>query len=235
MKWLTVRYKFFYLKNLSMVVCWEPSTLAFRTVRCNPASWECSTIGVLIQNFKISKFQTSTRDTSVNSISRLSVCVHTCTRFQKKFNVPSQILVFGTFLIFQCNFGGTKLVALFLSSLSRCPNFRGANYRASTVLDTDADANRIGCILMQWHLYDTLQPLVFFSKTLTDTERKYGTTNWARLVIIWALLLLRPYLDGTRFTIRTDHDPLKWLFGSNTKGGKLALWRLRLKEFEFDV
>ena len=103
------------------------------------------------------------------------------------------------------------------------------------VLDTDADANQVGCVLMQKHPDGSLRAIGYFSKTLTKTERNYDTTEREALGIIWAVLLLRPYLESTRFTLRTDHGALKWIFGPTHKSGKLTRWRLRLQEFEFDV
>ena len=40
------------------------------------------------------------------------------------------------------------------------------------ILDTDAEANQIGCVLMQLHGDKSLKPIGYFSKTLTETECK---------------------------------------------------------------
>ncbi len=47
--------------------------------------------------------------------------------------------------------------------------------------------------------------------------------------------MLRPYLEGSRFVLRTDHDALKWILGLTEAKGKLARWQLRLQELEFDI
>lgn len=47
--------------------------------------------------------------------------------------------------------------------------------------------------------------------------------------------MLRPYLEGTRSTIRTDHDSLKRTLTHVDAAGRWALWRPRLSKFEFDV
>ncbi len=41
------------------------------------------------------------------------------------------------------------------------------------------------------------------------------------------MLQLRPYLEGIRFIIRTDHNALKWAVFLANAEGRLAKWRLR--------
>lgn len=95
------------------------------------------------------------------------------------------------------------------------------------ILDKDANAEQIICVPAQWHGTKDLRPIGYFSKTLTDTERNYDTTERECLDIIWDVILLRPHFEGTRFTLQTDHDPLKWLFGEQATGktsqGRLGL------------
>lgn len=45
----------------------------------------------------------------------------------------------------------------------------------------------------------------------------------------------RPYLYGKRFTVRTDHRPLVYLFKIEDPSSKLTRMRLDLEEFDFDV
>lgn len=90
-------------------------------------------------------------------------------------------------------------------------------------------------MLQQRHPYGTIQPLGYFSRTLTPSERNYDTTQRECLGIVWATLLLRPYLYGSRFTLRTDENALKWIMDMTTATGMLARWRLRLLELEFHV
>lgn len=49
------------------------------------------------------------------------------------------------------------------------------------------------------------------------------------------MLLLQPYLELSLFTIRTDHVALKLLVTSAESSSKLAVWRLRLDKFDFEV
>ena len=52
---------------------------------------------------------------------------------------------------------------------------------------------------------------------------------------MWAIITLRPYLKGVRFSLRTDHGPLQWIMNLADASGRLARWRLRLLEYEFDI
>jgi len=53
--------------------------------------------------------------------------------------------------------------------------------------------------------------------------------------VVWASLLLRPYIEGTRFTVRTDHAALKWMLLMDEAQGRLARWRVWLVESDYVV
>ncbi len=78
-------------------------------------------------------------------------------------------------------------------------------------------------------------PIGYWSRTLIPAELNFSTTEQECLGVVWAVLHLRPYLERTRFTIRTDHHALKWALFLAKAEGRLAKWRLRLAEFDFDV
>jgi len=73
------------------------------------------------------------------------------------------------------------------------------------------------------------------SRSLNAAERNYSTSERECLAVVWASLLLRPYIEGTRFTVRTDHAALKWMLHISGAHGRLARWRLRLAEFDYVV
>ena len=106
----------------------------------------------------------------------------------------------------------------------------------SYILDTDACQTQVGCVLLQ-EQEDGSAPkqIGYWSRTLSSAERNYTTTERECLAIVWSILMLRPYLDGSEFTIRTDHDSLKWLLNLSDASGRLQRWRLRLQEFTYDI
>lgn len=76
-------------------------------------------------------------------------------------------------------------------------------------IDTDACDTQIGCVLLQRPPDDTNRPIGYWSRTLSDPEKKLSTTHRECLAVVWAVLLLRPCPDGSQFTVRTDHEVLK--------------------------
>jgi RNase H-like domain found in reverse transcriptase/Integrase zinc binding domain len=102
-------------------------------------------------------------------------------------------------------------------------------------LYTDASSNQIGCCLYQDQPDGMKHPLGFWSRGLTSAEKTYSTTETECLAIAWAILHLRPYLEGRRFVVRTDHHSLRWVLNLADAQGRLARWRLRPQEFDFEV
>lgn len=73
------------------------------------------------------------------------------------------------------------------------------------------------------------------SHTVADKERELTTTHKECLAVVWAVTLLRLYLERTRFTVRRDQEALGWILTMANATGKLARWRLRLFKFEFNI
>ena len=53
--------------------------------------------------------------------------------------------------------------------------------------------------------------------------------------LIWALETFRPYIDGVRVTIHTDHAPLEYIRSKTDRCKRLERWALRLQEFRFTI
>ena len=76
---------------------------------------------------------------------------------------------------------------------------------ASVALTTDASDLAVGAVLSQG---PDAQPLGFFSKKLSDSEKKYSAFDRELLAMYLAVKHFRPHLDGRQFPIYTDHKPL---------------------------
>jgi len=109
---------------------------------------------------------------------------------------------------------------------------RGRKY----VLDVDACGTQVGAALLQEQDDGKLQHVAYISRRLATNELPYGVTEKECLAVVWVSLKLRPYLEGDRFLVRTDHDCLRRILNIEGSGNPcLARWRLRLRKLEFDV
>jgi len=109
---------------------------------------------------------------------------------------------------------------------------RGRKY----VLDVDACETQVGAAMLLDQDDGKLQPVVYISPRLATNEVPYGVTEKEWLAVVWVSLNLRPHLEGDRFLVRTEHDCLRWILNIGGSGNpRLARWRLRPSELEFDV
>ena len=54
--------------------------------------------------------------------------------------------------------------------------------------------------------------------------------------VVWAVGFLRPYIEGTKFLIRSDHKALMWTLTTTAcTNNRLKRWRILLSEFDYDV
>jgi len=61
-------------------------------------------------------------------------------------------------------------------------------------LDTDANAGQVGAVLLQEQPDQSTRPVGCWSRSLNAAERNYSTMERECLVVVWASLLLRPYV-----------------------------------------
>jgi len=112
--------------------------------------------------------------------------------------------------------------------LTEVPILAQPRRQGTYTLDTDASAGQVGAVLLQEQPDQSTRPVGYWSRFLNTAERNCSTTERECLAVVWASLILRPYVAGTRFTVRTDHAALKWMLHMDGAHGRLAPWRLRL-------
>ena len=66
----------------------------------------------------------------------------------------------------------------------------------------------LGAVLTQ-EGEDGEHPIVYVSRVLTPAKKNYTTTEKECLAMVWAIKKLRPYLEGYKFTMVTDHGALR--------------------------
>ena len=101
-------------------------------------------------------------------------------------------------------------------------------------IDTDACDHQIGAALFQEGDDGVRHPVGFWSRSLNSAERNYSASE-RECLAVWAVQILRPYLEGKHFMVHTDHAALRWVLHLTESSGRLARWRLRLLEFDFTI
>jgi len=79
---------------------------------------------------------------------------------------------------------------------------------AEMSLHVDASDHHVGGALQQWEKGRGWRPLGFFSRKLSDTEKRYSTFDRELLAGVAAIRHFRYMLEGRTFTLYTDHKPL---------------------------
>ena len=98
-------------------------------------------------------------------------------------------------------------------------------------LYTDSLDYACGAILVQLDNNGVERPIQYISKQYSDSQRLMSTIEKEGFSIVHALTKLRPYLHGAKFTIYTDHKPLKALFLSEVKNTKIQRWASLIAEY----
>ncbi|GJZ67069.1 reverse transcriptase domain-containing protein, partial [Tanacetum coccineum] len=98
----------------------------------------------------------------------------------------------------------------------------------------DASDYAIGAVLGK-RIEKHFRPIHYASKTITEVETNYTTTEKEMLAVVYAFEKFRSYLVMNKSVVYTDHSALKYLF--NKKDAKARLLRrvLLLQEFDFSV
>ena len=104
-------------------------------------------------------------------------------------------------------------------------------------LTTDAPEKTNGGVLTQ-----NDHPVIYISRNLTSAEQKYSNFEREAIAVVFAVTRLRQFLLGLgrKFTLTTDHKPLRYIFNpSNQKpevvSARLARWAITLMAYDYDV
>ena len=90
------------------------------------------------------------------------------------------------------------------------------------IIQTDASKTELGAVLLQEG-----QPIVYASKTLTETQKRYSNIERELLGVVFGLERLHHYTFGSQITVETNHQPLtsiwkKTIAKSKSKTAKIV-------------
>ena len=102
------------------------------------------------------------------------------------------------------------------------------------ILDADASNQSIGAVLSQ--VQDGEERVICYaSRTLTKPEKNYCVTRKELLAVVNFVRSFRHYLLGQKFTVRTDHRALLWLWSFKEPDGQVARWQSTLAEYDMEI
>ena len=113
------------------------------------------------------------------------------------------------------------------------------NPRYPITITTDASPYACGAVLS--HIIGGVEhPVMFASSTFNATERNYAQIQREALAIVCAVKKFHNYIYGRKFTLITDHQPLKMIFGEKTKippvaVARLQRWAVYLSAYNYEI
>lgn len=106
-----------------------------------------------------------------------------------------------------------------------------ADYNRPFKIYSDASLTAGSAILTQ--NFDGQERVIFYhSVKFTPTQQNYSATERELLSVLAGVEKFRPWIDGSKFEVVTDHASLKWLQNLKEPHGKLARWAVRLQAFD---
>jgi len=120
-----------------------------------------------------------------------------------------------------------------IDAISSAPVLRTANFDLPFLVTCDASIHAVGGVLSQ-QFSDGEHPIAFISHKLSPAESNYPVHELELLAIVTCLKKWRCYLEGSPFTVRTDHASLALIRKQKTMSRRMFRWISLLEEFGFD-
>ncbi|GAB2270284.1 hypothetical protein Dimus_038834 [Dionaea muscipula] len=98
----------------------------------------------------------------------------------------------------------------------------------------DASDYAVGAVLGQ-RVARVPHVIYYASKTLSDAQLNYTTTEKELLEVVFALEKFRSYLLGSKVIIYSDHTALRYLLAKKDAKPRLIRWVLLLQEFDIEI
>ena len=112
------------------------------------------------------------------------------------------------------------------------------NPNAKTKICADASAYGLGAVLLQHHEGEDWKPVMYVSKSKSETEKCYSQIEKEALALVWACEKFADYVIGKHIQIETDHKPLVPLLGKTQLDSlppRVLRFRLRLTRFDYSI
>ena len=108
------------------------------------------------------------------------------------------------------------------------------------VLATDSSSYGLRAVLSHRTPEGVERPIAYASRSLSETEKKYSQIEKEALSLVWGVKKFQMYLEGHRFTLVTDHQPLKYIMDPGkavpvTAAARIQRWCLFLGAFSYSI
>ena len=115
--------------------------------------------------------------------------------------------------------------ALIAAPVLQMPNFTNP---FEVITDASQDPGACDAVLMQ-----DGHPIAFESRKFSPVELRYTVTELELLAVVHALRVWRCYLEGSQFTVVTNHNPLTFLETQQSLSRRQARWSKFFQQFVF--
>ena len=85
-----------------------------------------------------------------------------------------------------------------------------ARFDLPFIIYSDFSCDDLGAVLVQ-EIDGKEYPIMFASRSLIDSERKYSPTEGEAIAILFALKRFEHLVHGMKIIVRTDHRPLSFV------------------------
>nr|GEW62861.1 reverse transcriptase domain-containing protein [Tanacetum cinerariifolium] len=141
---------------------------------------------------------------------------------------------YGTFAYRGMPFGLCNAPGTFQRKLTEAPILIAPDWDIPFELMCDASDFAIGAVLGQ-RQEKHFRPIHYASKTMTEAESNYTTTEKEMLAVVYAFEKFWSYLIMNKSIVYTNHFALKYPFAKKESKVRLLRWVLLLQEFTFKV
>ena len=115
------------------------------------------------------------------------------------------------------------------------------DFKKPFLLETDTSGKGLGAVLLQKQDDGQYHPIVFTSRALMETKRRYHSNKQEFLALKWAVTeqfqeYLSPYRKNrNEFVVWTDNNPLTYIFSSAHLDATGHRWVANLADYNFSL
>ena len=126
------------------------------------------------------------------------------------------------------------------AALASAPVLAYPDFSQPFQIETDASDTCVGGVLTQEkfdavHRRPVLRPVAYFSAKLNPAQCRYDAPTREALAIVLSLEHFKHYLNLKPVRILTDHEAHRTLATRTDAHDRLARWRYRISEFQFEI